>query len=300
MPKPGPRSAWDKLTAMDIAEAMVAIERNAIKWWETSYCGLGIWRELCDKLGIRAKTANKYEKEQKKLFTYFTCDRTKDDEGHGILVSSTFKYNTFHVEFDFNIHMSNYCNVCTYNRFQTLFCRLSGTPKGKLNPPKYSSTPKMDRARYCTCNGRYEEEHGDRMLMCDVCLNWFHDICVNIAHFETMAKRRFVCPGCSGNNRLESDPRWANEESGASAFVVVIYISLYPLFTLFVVLVHTIASNDISPIAASCSSCLPLTPVDFSTPASKPVPHVNATRTDEDTKTADQCICGTCQFIVCT
>ena len=38
------------------------------------------------------------------------------------------------------------------------------------------------------------------------------------------------------------------------------------------------------------SNCLPLTPVEFTNPASKPVPHVTATRSDEDTKTADQCM----------
>ena len=102
-----PRGAWDKLTAMDIAEAMVAIERNPIKWWETSYCGLGIWRELCDKLGIRANTVKEYEKKQKNLFTYFTCDRKKD-EGHGLLVSTTFKHNT---EFNLHFHTLTYCTA---------------------------------------------------------------------------------------------------------------------------------------------------------------------------------------------
>ncbi|KAI8623399.1 hypothetical protein F5Y19DRAFT_468554 [Xylariaceae sp. FL1651] len=70
---------------------------------------------------------------------------------------------------------------------------------GEGNENESSSDDETDNGPYCICRGPDDHRW---MISCDVCEDWFHGECVNLAK-ETGEKlvERFVCPNCTDGKR---------------------------------------------------------------------------------------------------
>ena len=51
--------------------------------------------------------------------------------------------------------------------------------------------------RYCFCKRTEEETIGLSMIECDLCHDWFHDICIGIPHEDMEQLEIYHCPACS-------------------------------------------------------------------------------------------------------
>ena len=136
--------------------------------------------------------------------------------------------------------------------WQTLFCNLTGRSNDKLFSPKFCSTPKPDRNKYCICKKPYNEESELSMLMCDNCNNWFHAICVKV-ELANMKHRGFTCPDCAGNNWIFFPQGWSYHESGT---LTLQFPFLFARSHLRFVLARTVGSHEISSILATSAHVL--------------------------------------------
>ena len=46
---------------------------------------------------------------------------------------------------------------------------------------------------YCVCR---KPDRGDFMIHCDVCTEWFHGTCVNVAPEDALLIKKYKCPQC--------------------------------------------------------------------------------------------------------
>ena len=69
---------------------------------------------------------------------------------------------------------------------------LTEEEKNLLCPPAASSDE-----RYCLCQRTEAESAGERMIQCDVCLDWLHEHCVGLTAEEMLSISHYECPSCS-------------------------------------------------------------------------------------------------------
>lgn len=67
-----------------------------------------------------------------------------------------------------------------------------------------------DQTLYCSC--RRPALHGQHMLTCDVCDQWYHGECVNISKEELKTLKTWVCPACEKKTEKKKKTKNVREE----------------------------------------------------------------------------------------
>ncbi|CAG9317375.1 unnamed protein product [Blepharisma stoltei] len=84
---------------------------------------------------------------------------------------------------------------------KTLTNKVQTKAKIELNDEErnllYPDKP-QDEKRFCICNRTELETQGLTMIMCDICMDWFHDECIGMTSEEMENLDSFICPKCSG------------------------------------------------------------------------------------------------------
>ena len=81
----GRPSKLETETAMEIAEAMVAIERDPMAWMELdggTVRGEGLWRQVLVRMGVKRPPP----KDQRNAWSLFRKNSRKDGKGRGVYV----------------------------------------------------------------------------------------------------------------------------------------------------------------------------------------------------------------------